>query len=65
MLETGVVFLVRVIKRSMGELTDEIVGMALENTWLRIFIAGYVSSNVTIMAMLTVILWQILRKSGH
>jgi hypothetical protein len=44
------------------DLADELVGMALENKWLRIFIAGYVSSNVTIMAMLTVILWRILRK---
>ena len=41
-----------VIKRSM-DIADELVGMALENKWLRIFIAGYVSSNMVIIGLLT------------
>jgi hypothetical protein len=35
------------------DIADELVGMALENKWLRIFIAGYVSSNMVIIGLLT------------
>jgi len=42
----------------MAELTDEILGMALENSWLRFFIAVHLSTNVTIIALLLVLIFR-------
>jgi len=47
------------------DITDEILGIALENKWLRIFIASYSSLNLIIIALLIIIVFRLEKKCAR